>query len=51
MISRRGNIKDSIEIRRLPGGSQNSRYAAFQLANLVGHSVVRGVRQSGVEIA
>ena len=51
MISRFTDIEYRVVICRLTGRSEHGSNAAFQLTDLLCHTVVGGILQSGVEIA
>ena len=51
MVASLTDVENGIEVSRLSAGSQHSTYTAFEGCNLLGHHIVRGVGQTGVEIA
>ena len=51
VASRLADIEQREEVRRLPGGGQHRRRAAFQRRDLCRHIVVGGILQSCIEIS
>ena len=51
VVARAGKVEHGEEIRRLARRREHARRAPFELGDLRGHGVVRGVREARVEIA
>ena len=51
MVAGFADVEECIEVGSLTARCQHSAYASFQGGNLLGHRIVGGILQTGVEIA